>query len=84
MDHLLKWSVAAWEGLTEVEREIDGWDLIDQIVFIEEWPLEEERLRRLAQHVRANDLTEAQRVRYEDLLKLVERQRPIIERLQRT
>jgi hypothetical protein len=84
IDHLLKWAVAGWEELTEVEREIDAWDLIDQIVFIEEWPLEEERLRRLAKHAQANDLTEAQRVRYENLLKLVERQRPIIERLLRT
>jgi hypothetical protein len=84
IDHLLKWAVAAWEGLTEVEQEIDSWDLIDQIVFIEEWPLEEERLRRLAEHARANGMTEAQRIRYEDLLRLVERQRPIIERLRRT
>jgi hypothetical protein len=59
IDHLLKWAVASWEELTEVEREIDTWDLIDQIVFIEEWPLEEERLRRLAKHAQANDLTEA-------------------------
>ena len=60
VDHLLKWAIAAWEELAEVEREIDSWDLIQQIVYIEEWPLEEERLRRLAEHARAGDLTETQ------------------------
>jgi hypothetical protein len=82
IDHLLKWSVVAWEELTEIEREIGTWDLIDQLVYIKEWPLEEERLRRLARYAEANDLTEAQRLRYQDLLHLVERQRPIITRLQ--
>ena len=27
-DHLLKWATAAWAELPEVEREIDGWDLL--------------------------------------------------------
>jgi hypothetical protein len=81
IDHLLDRAIAGWEELTEAEQEIDGWDLIDQIVFIEEWPLEEERLRRLARHAQADDLTGEQRLRYEELLCLVERQRPIIDRL---
>jgi hypothetical protein len=53
-------------------------------VFFEEWPLEEERLKRLARHAQAGDLTEAQCERYQDLLKLVEERRPIIERLLRS
>ena len=52
VDHLLKWAAAAWEELPEVEREIDGWRLEDQLVFTEEWPIEEDRLKRLAE--RAN------------------------------
>jgi hypothetical protein len=35
-DHVLKWAFAAWKELPEVEREIDGWDLLDQLPFIEE------------------------------------------------
>jgi hypothetical protein len=84
IDRLLARAAAGWEELTEVEREIDSWDLMDQLVFIEEWPLEEERLRRLAAYAQAGELTEEQRACYERLLELVERQRPIIERLQRT
>jgi hypothetical protein len=81
VDRLLERASLAWEELTAVEREIDCWDLVDQVVYIEEWPLEEERLRRLAEHARAGELTEAQRDRYERLLEVVERQRPIIDRL---
>jgi predicted NUDIX family NTP pyrophosphohydrolase len=81
LDLLLDRAIAAWQELTDVEREIDGWDLVDQLVFIEEWPLEEERLRRLADLDRADAFTKSQRRHYERLLRLVERQRPIIDRL---
>jgi predicted NUDIX family NTP pyrophosphohydrolase len=84
VNHLLAWAIAAWEELPEVEREIDTWDLEDQIVFIEEWPLEERRLRELAEYAQAGALTTGQRARYERLLKLVEERRPIIERLLRS
>lgn len=83
VDHLLEWARAAWDGLAQVEQEIDSWDLINQIVYIEEWPIQEDRLRRLAELARAGDFTEAQCLRYQDLLRLVEERRPIIERLMR-
>ena len=83
VDHLLVRATAAWKGLTEVEHEIDSWDLIDQIVYIEEWQIQEDRLSCLAELARAGDFTEAQRLRYQELLNLVERNRPIIERIMR-
>ena len=84
IDHLLERASAAWDGLAEVEQEIDSWDLIDQIVYIEEWPIQEDRLKRLAEHARAGGFTEAQRLRYQVLLRLVEEHRPIIERIMRS
>ncbi len=36
VDHHLKWAFASWEELPWVEREIDSWDLIAQLVFTEE------------------------------------------------
>lgn len=83
VDHLLKWAFAAWEPLPTVEQEIDTWDLLDQLVFTEEWQIQEDRLSRLAELARAGDFTEAQNIRYEKLLTLVERHRPIIERIMR-
>ena len=82
-DHVLKWAFAAWKELPEVEREIDGWDLLDQLRFTEEWQIEEDRLWRLAELDRAGDLSQAQRARYRELLKLVDERRPIIERIMR-
>jgi predicted NUDIX family NTP pyrophosphohydrolase len=81
LDLQLDRAIAAWQELAEVEHEIDGWDLVDQLVFIEEWPLEEERLRRLAESDRTGAFTKSQRGLYERLLRLVASQRPIIDRL---
>jgi hypothetical protein len=83
VDRLLDLAVTSWNELPQVEREIDGWRLEDQLVFTEEWQIEEDRLWRLAQYAQANDFTEAQSVRYEKLLHLVERHRPIIDRIMR-
>jgi hypothetical protein len=84
VDHLLHWAAVAWDELVTVEQEIDSWEQIEQIVYLEEWPIEEDRLRRLDRHARAGDLSDEQRVRYRDLLKLVAERRPIIERLLRS
>jgi predicted NUDIX family NTP pyrophosphohydrolase len=84
LDIQLDRAIAAWEELTVVEREIDSWRLEDQLVFVEEWPLEEARLRRLADLERAGAFTKGQLRCYERLLQLVERRRPIISRLQGT
>jgi hypothetical protein len=83
VDRLLDQAVASWDELPEVEREIDAWRLEDQLVFTEEWPIEEDRLLRLAQLAESRELTEAQRARYQELLNLVERNRPVLERIMR-
>jgi hypothetical protein len=81
---MLERTAAAWDELVDIERDIDSWRLEDQIVFIEEWSLEEDRLQRLADLVQVGALTGDQRSRYEQLLKLVKQRRPIIERLLRS
>lgn len=81
IDFQLDLSFEQWERLPEVEATIDDWDQIDQIVFIEEWPLQEERLRWLAQEVAQGLLTPQQLQRYDKLQELVAKNRPIIERL---
>ncbi len=71
-----------WGCLPRVETEIDTWDLLDQLHFIEEWPLEEERLKQI-EHYRAEGvLTSEQSARYEEVKRLVAQNRPIIRRLQ--
>jgi hypothetical protein len=73
-----------WGRLPEVEAEIDSWDLLDQLTFIETWPLEEERLKRIEQYRAEGALTEAQLARYENLKHLIAQNRPIIRRLQQS
>lgn len=58
---LLAWQ---WERLPEVESEIDTWDLMEQLNFIEEWPLEEDRLMHLKRYVDDGLLNLSQRNRF--------------------
>ena len=75
---LLTWQ---WQRLPEVEAEIDRWDLLDQLNFIEEWPLEEERLKRLEEYLIDGALTQEQLAQYEHLKGIMAQNQPIIRRL---
>lgn len=81
IDQLLEYPLAEWAGLPEVEAAIDSWDLIEQIVFVEEWTLAEERLLQLARHAETGDFSDEQWSRHRDLERLIARNRPLIERL---
>ncbi len=82
VDGLLDMLMYQWQRLPEVEAQIDSWDHLDQLNFIEEWPLEEDRLKRLERYVAEGALTDEQLHRYENLQRLIDRNRPIIRRLQ--
>lgn len=84
IDVLLDHSLDRWRRLPQVEAEIDQWDLIDQLVFIEEWPLEEQHLEMLDRYASAGNLTSDQLRRLQELKETVGRNRPIIRRLQHT
>jgi hypothetical protein len=83
IERLLDRLTYEWGRLPEVEAEIDQWDQIDQIVFIEEWPLEEDWLARLERYVAGGAVTAKQLAEYEKLKAIVAQNRPIIERLRR-
>jgi hypothetical protein len=81
IDKLLDLLTWQWERLPSVEAEIDGWDLIEQLDFVEEWPLEEMRLQRLESYAAGGCLNSEQTARYERLRATIEKHRPIIARL---
>lgn len=81
---LLSTSLEAWKGLPEAEATIDEWDQIEQIVFITDWPLEEQRLDHLEEYRAEGAMTPEQQSRHDELKCVVERNRPIIRRLQQT
>jgi hypothetical protein len=64
IEKLLDLLVWQWERLPEVESEIDTWDLMEQLNFIEEWPLEEDRLMQLKRYVDDGLLNLSQRNRF--------------------
>lgn len=81
IEKLLTVSRTNWERLPEVEAEIGNWDPDDAEVFILEWSIEEDRLDRLEELAGQGAMTKDQAARYEELKKLVTKNRPIIERL---
>lgn len=83
VDRLLEQSLAAWQSLPEVEAEIDQWDLIEQLDYVEEWPIEEDRLAELEHYAAHGVLTPDQLARHEELKRIVQENRPIIRRLSR-
>lgn len=82
IDHVLDIALWQWQSLPEVAAEIDEWDLLDQLNFIEEWPIEEDRLLFLERHAADDSMSLEQRARFEELKRIVACNRPIIQRLQ--
>ena len=77
LDHALR----VWGQLPDVEADFGNWPEDAALDFVFEWTLEEDRLHRLATHAARGDLTSQQQKRHRQLLALVARHRPIVERL---
>ena len=77
LDHALR----AWSRLPEVEATFESWPEDEALTFAFEWTLEEELLHRLAEHAKRQELTPRQRERYRQLVAIVDRHRPIVDRL---
>ena len=70
-----------WSRLPAVQADFATWPEDMAIDFVFEWSLEEDRLRRLVAHAKHGELTARQQERYERLLMVVDRHRPIVDRL---
>jgi len=81
VDRLLDQLMGDWQQVPEVATEIDDWDIVAQLTFTEEWPLVEIRLRRLEEHVQQAHLTPSQITQYEELKRLIAKDRPILQRI---
>jgi hypothetical protein len=79
-DFLLEYLLTAWQELPSVERTIDDWDLIEQIDYVEEWSVKESLLLELTRCA-PNAMTDEQRQKYDELQKVIEKHRPILQRL---
>jgi len=77
LDHLIQ----EWQNLPKIEQEIDKWDLIEQIDYVEEWTPTEGLRHELEEYAAKGLLDGSQRERYAKLRRLVSEHRPILERL---
>ncbi len=82
IDRTLGRALTIWGELPEVAEEIEGWDEVERIDFVHEWPLQEMKLERLREYAREGTMNPRQNRRYRTLENLVEHNRPIIEELQ--
>lgn len=71
----------AWRRLPDVERQWGEMQETERLDFVLEWGIKEDRLAQLDAWVAEGHLTPEQMVRYRELQVLVEKHRPIVERL---
>ena len=70
--------------MLEAASQIDSWDLLGQLSYTEEWPLEFDRLARLEDYAQGGYMTDEQFAKHRRLRKLVAKNRPILERIMQT
>jgi hypothetical protein len=80
-DHFLDYLSREWEAVPDYVAEFGTWDDVQQLAFVHEWDIRESGLRTLRDFAEQGLLAPAQRDRYDQLLELVARHRPAIERL---
>ena len=81
IEHYLDYLIREWEDVPHLAAEWLEWDEHDQLDFVIEWPIREDRLHQLQHWTEQGLLTPEQYARYEDLLTLVEQHRPMLDRL---
>lgn len=72
-----------WESIPELAREWVAWEEPDRLDFTYEWSIREDYLAQLQGWVTQGLLTPAQQARYDNLLGLVARHRPLLATLLR-
>jgi hypothetical protein len=82
IDYHLEYQFQQWNNVQEVVKHWAEMDAVDREVFQLEWVgITESRLATLGQWAEQDLLTPAQRARYDELLQLVARCRPLLDRL---
>lgn len=80
-EHFLEYSLREWDAVPSYVADFPMWDDDEQLAFVHEWAIRESSLDVLADYERQGALTTRQRRRYDQLLAIVARHRPMIERL---
>ncbi len=81
IDRELDQAHTEWARLPEVEATIDSWPEDEALDYLNEWSLQVDTVSTLRKRAARGELTPEQQARFEELLPIVERNRPIIDRL---
>jgi len=81
IDHYLHYLLREWEGIPALAAEWGDWDEDSRLVFDVNWGVPADRLYQLQRRAEQGLLAPEQRARYDELLQLVERHRPLLEEL---
>lgn len=79
----LEYLLGVWHGVPDLAAEWSEWDEHSRLVFALDWGVADDRLHQLAQWAAQGLLTSAQQARYDDLLGLMARHRPLLATLLR-
>ncbi len=80
-EHFLEYSFREWDAVPSYVAAFPIWDNDEQLAFVHEWAIRESSLIVLADYALQGVLTVRQRRRYEHLLTIVARHRPLIEQM---
>ena len=83
IEHYLRYLTATWESVPLEAQEWHDWDEDSRLVYELNWAVPEDRLHNLRQWANQGLLTSKERARYDHLLRLVERHRPLLDELLR-
>jgi hypothetical protein len=81
IDQFLAYALEEWAAVPTYAAEFDSWDEFAQLDFVHEWAIRESALVVLRDYAQQGALLPGQQVRYCELLKVVAKNRPIIEKL---
>ncbi len=81
IDPYLDYLFRAWQALPDVAKVWAEWEDHDRLDFVVEWPIREDHLYQLQEWAAQGLFTPEQQARYDELLQLIARHRPLLDRL---
>ena len=84
VDGFLDYLFQQWANVPEQAADWNEWDEDSKVDFILDWPICEDRLQQLRRYADEGMLMPEQTAQYRKLLRLVSRNRPVLERMLQT
>jgi len=81
IDDYLDYLLRKWTVIPQLAAEWDDWDPDSQFSFVLDWGVPADRLEQVQRWAEQGLLTPAQRSRYDQLLKIVARNRSLLDRM---